>query len=466
MAKPNIVFILIDDMGWRDLVSFGSDFYETPNIDALARDGMLFTDAYAACPVCSPTRASLMSGKYPATIGVTNFINHKRPPYCGTFGRPGRALVDAPYVKQLPLTEVSLALTLRDAGYQTWHVGKWHLGLEDTFPERHGFDRNIGGQDWGKPRRGYFSPYGMRTLPDGPEGEYLIDRLTDEAISLIMSSDGRPFFLNLWHYAVHMPIQAPAALVEKYERKRTLMGLDKKLEIEAGERHPAEQFKEHTVQRRRVQSDPAYAAMIENLDTNIGRILDTLARRGLEDDTIVIFTSDNGGCSTDITPPTSNFPLAEGKGWMYEGGVRVPLIVRWPGHIEPGAACRDPITSPDFYPTLLELADLPALPGQHTDGVSFAPALFGEAHDRGAMFWHYPHYTNEASTPGAAVRRGDWKLIEFYETGGLELYNLRDDLGEQNNRADDFPELTRELHRLLSDWREDIGAKMPAAREV
>jgi arylsulfatase A-like enzyme len=455
MSRPNIVFILIDDLGWKDLGCYGSSFYETPHLDRLASEGLRFTDAYAACPVCSPTRASIMSGKYPATVGVTNYI-----------GAPlgvGK-LIDAPYVTQLELSEKSVASALREGGYTTWHVGKWHLGKRPYFPDRHGFDVNIAGCGWGSPKNGYFSPYGLETLPDGPEGEYLTDRITDEAIRLIRETDdAKPFFLNLWHYAVHTPIQAPhRELVEKYEAKAKAMGLDKVEALREGEYYPSEHKKNKRVIRRLVQSDCEYAAMVEHMDASIGRLLQALDDCGKADNTLVVFTSDNGGLSSAGRSPTCNAPLHEGKGWMYEGGVREPLIVRGPGVAKPGSLCAEPVTSPDFYPTFLELAGMPPQPEQHMDGVSILPLLHGaEKLEREAIFWHFPHYCNQGGTPGCSVRAGDYKLIEFFEDGRLELYNLRDDLGERNNLAAAEPETADRLHKLLKDWRESVEAKLP-----
>lgn len=457
MRPPNIVFILLDDLGQRDLGCYGSTFYETPNLDRLAAQGMRFTDAYAACPVCSPTRASILSGKYPARVGVTNYIAHND-------SHPARGrLIDAPYIKELPRSETSLATALREGGYQTWHVGKWHLGLEPTWPDRHGFDVNIGGCQMGHPWSGYFAPWNIPTLPEAAPGTYLTDHLTDRVIHLIDHSDGRPFFLNLWHYAVHTPIQAPAELVPKYQRKAARLGLDKLDAIEVGECFPCEHKKTQRVERRRLQSSPTYAAMIENLDTNIGRVLDALDRSGQADNTIVIFTSDNGGLSTAETLPTCNAPLAEGKGWIYDGGVREPLLVRWPGRVRAGSVCDVPVTSTDFYPTLLQAAGLPLRTQQHPDGESLLPLLTESGTlQRDAIFWHYPHYGNQGGTPGCAVRSGDWKLIEFFEDGRLELYNLRDDISESRNLAGEQPEIVARLHRRLVDWRESVAALRPA----
>jgi len=456
MKRPNFLFILIDDMGWRDLACYGSSFYETPHLDRLAGQGMRFTDAYAACPVCSPTRASLLTGKYPARLGVTNYI--------AEFGEhPARGrLVDAPYVDHLPLEEQNLARTLKSAGYATWHVGKWHLGSEPFWPDQQGFDVNIGGCDWGHPRRGYFSPWGIPTLEDRTEGEYLTDRLTDEAIRLIRGAGQSPFFLYLPYYSVHVPIQAKAHLVEKYRRKAAAMGLDKVEAFETGDYFPCEHKKDQRILRRRVQSDPAYAAMIETLDADIGRLLASLEETGKADDTVVIFTSDNGGLATAEGSPTTNHPLSEGKGWMYEGGTREPLIVRWPGVTRPASTCPVPVTSPDFFPTILEAAGLPPLPQQHADGLSLVPLLRGESIlQREALFWHYPHYGNQGGTPGCSMRSGDWKLIEFFESARLELYNLRDDIGETRDLASREPRRTRQMQAELVRWRQSMEALLP-----
>jgi len=456
--KPNIVFILFDDLGWRDLTCYGSSFYETPNMDRLAGEGLLFTDAYAACPVCSPTRASILTGKYPARVGITDFID-----WFGDWHPCRGKLVDVPYLKQMPLSEKSLASALRDGGYQTWHVGKWHLGGPGFYPEQHGFDVNVGGCEWGCPLEGYFSPWRIPVLEDGPEGEYLTDRLTDEAIRLIQGRDSRPFFLHYSSYAVHTPIQAPAELVAKYEDKARELGLDRIAALEEGEFFPTEQKHHLRVQRRLIQSDPVYAAMIENPEWPVRTVLQALADAGEAENTLVLITSDNGGLATAEGSPTTNRPLAEGKGWMYEGGTREPLLVRWPGQVAPGSRCATPVTSPDFYPTLLEAARLDLLPEQHVDGVSLMPLLRGDAgFDRGPLFWHYPHYGNQGGTPGCSVRLGDYKLIEFFEDGRLELYNLREDLGEDHNLAAELPGLARDLHERLVAWRESVEARLPA----
>lgn len=448
---PNIIFILIDDMGWMDLSCQGSAFYETPNIDRLARQGMRFTSAYASCPVCSPTRASIMTGQYPARVGITNYIP----------GRETGRVLDVPYLHYLPRTHKTVAAALREGGYRTWHVGKWHLGNRPYWPQHHGFDVNIGGWEGGGPRA-YFSPYGNPMLPDGPEGEYLTDRLTDEAIRLVETAGDRPFFLNLCHYAVHIPIQVPPRDVEKYREKARAMGLDRENPFEEGEYFPCDHKKSQRVVRRLFQSDPAYAAMIENLDRNIGRLLAAVEAAGLARDTMVIFTSDNGGLATAEGSPTCNAPLAEGKGWMYEGGTREPLLWMWPGVIPPASTCDVPVTSTDFYPTFLEAAGLPLLPQQHCDGVSLMPLLRGAGRlDRRAIFWHYPHYGNQGGTPACAVRSGNWKLIEFFEDSRVELYDLQSDVSEEHNLAAQCPDVASDLRGLLHQWLKDVRAKIP-----
>lgn len=460
MKKPNILFILLDDYGWTDTGCYGSSFYETPCIDKLAQEGARFTDAYASCPVCSPTRASILTGKYPARLGMTQWLG----------GKSQGKLCDVPYIDHLSTDEFSLAKALKQGGYKTWHVGKWHLSQHnehrfETYPDKHGFDVNIGGCDFGHPFHGYFSPYGIETLKDGPEGEYLTDRLTDEAINLIKSSkDDKPWFMYLSHYAVHTPIECHEHLVEKYKQKARMLGLDKINPFVEGDYFPCEHKQDERILRRTIQSNPIYAAMVENLDTNIGRVLDCIKEENLEDNTIVIFYSDNGGLATAEGSPTTNKPLQEGKGWMYEGGTREPLIIKWPHHIKPNTIIETPITSTDFYPTLLEAANLPLLPQQHCDGKSILPLLTKQKQDEledRPIFWHYPHYSNQGCTPGCAVREGKYKLLEFFEDGRLELYNVYDDIGEQHDLSKQFPDIVKELKSKLDAWKIEVGAKIP-----
>lgn len=458
MKRPNIVLILIDDLGARDLGCFGSTFYETPRLDELAASGMRFDRAYAAAPICSPTRASILTGKYPARVGITQWIG----------GNARGRLLDVPYLDHLPTTEVSLAAALRAGGYQTWHIGKWHLGDAPYLPEQHGFDVNIGGCHVGHPPgpNGYWAPYNLPGFT-GPSGEYLTDRLTREAIHLIRHRDqSRPFFLNLWHYAVHTPIQAPTELVAKYREKARRLGIDQVSPHVRGERmgtqHPPGQLPPH-VMRRVIQSDPAYAAMIENLDFNISCVVDELRQQGILRNTIIIFTSDNGGLSTAEGAPTCNHPLAEGKGWCYEGGNRVCQFIVWLERIAPRSTCDMPVTSTDFYPTLLDAAGLPPMPEQHCDGVSLVPAFDGSGgHTDGrSIFWHYPHYSNQGGRPGAAVVRGDWKLVWHFEDDRVQLFNLRTDISEAHDLAPTHAALSHELKRNLIDWQLAVAARMP-----
>lgn len=461
MKRPNIIFILVDDMGWMDLTCQGSKFYETPNIDRIAREGMRFTDAYAACPVCSPTRASILSGKYPARLGLTHYIWDNPVHYSGAYEK-GK-LLGVPYVPYLSTKEKSLASSLKQHGYETWHIGKWHLGKEEYWPEKHGFDVNIGGCEKGHPsgRGHYFTPWDIPNIPPKEGDCFLTDRLGDEAAELVMKNDGTPFFLNMWFYAVHTPIQAKPEKIRKYEQKAKEMGLDKINPIVEGDYFPCEHKKNMRIERRIIQSSPAYAALIEHLDENVGKILDALDRKGVADNTIVIFTSDNGGLSTAETSPTCNAPLSEGKGWMYEGGIRDPLLVRWPGHVKAGTVSESLVTSTDFYPSILEACGLPLEKEQHVDGKSFLPVLNGDDFDRGAIFWHFPHYANQGGTPACAIRRGDWKLIEFFEHG-IELYNLKDDISEKNNLAPLHPELAESMRCELHKWLKEMNGITPA----
>jgi arylsulfatase A-like enzyme len=449
--RPNFVFFLIDDMGWRDLGCYGSTFYETPNIDRLTAQGMRFTNAYAACPVCSPTRASIMTGKYPARLGITDWI--------------GAAQKPTAYREYLPLEEVTIAEALKEAGYATGFVGKWHLATRDAdrakyYPDRQGFDINIGGDYSGSPPT-YFYPYrkGNRALetmpPGGKDGEYLTDRLTDESLKFIEAHRDRPFLLYLSHYAVHTPLEAKSALAHKYEAKA------KSVPPPNG---PHAQPIYGPYQTRLVQDHPVYAGMVRSVDESVGRVLGKLDELGLERDTIVIFMSDNGGLSTVAREgPTCNLPLRAGKGWLYEGGIREPMIIKWPGVTEPGSVCHEPVVSMDFYPTMLEMAGLPLKPRQHVDGVSLAGLLKGTGTlNPRALYWHYPHYHGSGNRPSGAVRAGDYKLIEWYEDGRVELYNLRDDIGERNDLAATLPDKAQELGRMLQTWRKEMGAKMPA----
>ncbi len=440
-VRPNIILILVDDMGWADVACNGSTFYETPNIDRLAAGGMRFLQAYAASPVCSPTRASILTGRHPARLHLTDFLKGRRSP-------PEAPVLPAEYLDQLPLEEITLAEALRPAGYSTASIGKWHLGGEAFYPEKQGFDVNVAGTHLGSPPS-YFWPYerGMAKLPltGGKEGEYLTDRLTSEAVKFIESRKDVPFFLYLPYYAVHIPIQARPDLLKKYQTKAASRPISPK-----------------------TQGNADYAAMVEAVDEGVGRVMETLRRLQIDRRTLVVFTSDNGGLSTPegpLTPATTNAPLRAGKGYLYEGGLRVPLIFRWPGRVPPGSQCGMPVISTDLFPSLVEAAGL-KMEGKARhplDGVSLLPVLRDPAalFDHPALYWHYPHFSNQGGRPGSAVRVGDWKLIESLERDAVELFNLQEDPGETTNQADLFPERAAELRGKLRRWRDEIKANMP-----
>jgi len=450
-ARQNAVFILVDDLGWRDLGCYGSSFYETPRIDRLAREGMRFTNAYAACPVCSPTRVSIMTGKYPARLATTDWFGAPQPETARDHHTRHKPLLPAPYVDHLPLSEKSLAAAFREGGYRTFFAGKWHLGGEGRLPENHGFDINKGGHDKGSPRS-YFSPYQNPNLDDGPEGEHLPARLANECAGFLDGVKDDPFLLFFSMYTPHTPLQGREDLIRKYEAKAATVKHDGPRFLPEGAR-----------EARQVQDHAVYAAMVEAMDDAVGTVLDALESNGLAETTTVVFMSDNGGLSTSEGSPTSNVPLRAGKGWLYEGGIRVPMIIKSPGLTAPGSECHHPVTSTDFYPTLLPLAGLASRPEQHRDGINLAPLLRGDTMpgDR-PLFWHYPHYGNQGGSPGAAVRKGDYKLIEFFEDGRIELYNLAEDIGEQHDLSKTIPEKAAELRGLLHAWQESVGARFPS----
>lgn len=439
-ARPNIVFILADDLGHMDIgANNPRTFYETPNIDRLARRGMRFTQGYAACCVCSPTRGSIMTGKYPPRFGVTDFIP----------GMRSGKLLSAPNALHLPLAETTLAEALREGGYETFFAGKWHLGGGDFYPGAQGFPKNLVPAGGGAGANAQFW-YPKTTPPTDPKDDpKTTDRIVDAAVKFIGTHKDQPFFAYLPFLAVHVPIGARADLVAKYERKRASVSADA-------------WGTERASKVRLVQNNAVYAAMLEQLDSGVGRVLEALEKNGLTERTVVVFMADNGGLSTSEGHPTSNLPFRGGKGWPYEGGVREPWIVYAPGVTKPGAVCDAPVISTDYYPTLLALAGLPLRPEQHLDGVSIVPLLKGEPLDRGKpLFWHYPHYGNQGGAPHGAIREGDWKLIEWYEDGSLELYDLSRDVGEKNNLAVRHPDKTRALHAKLAAWRKEVKAIMP-----
>ena len=447
--KLNVVFILIDDLGWTDVGCFGSDLYETPHVDRLAREGVRFTNAYSACTVCSPTRAAVMTGRYPARLHVTDWIAGHDRPYA--------KLRIPDWTKHLPLKEVTIAEALKPAGYATGHVGKWHLGNRGHWPTDQGFDWNVAGYEAGQPPS-YYWPYqrggrGIPTLELTPETEgwHLGNRLALEAANFIRANRDRPFFLYLPTYEVHTPIEPKKEYVPKFEAR-----------VKPGMKH----------------TNPRYAALVYGMDAIVAKVLQALDEVGIADRTVVFFTSDNGGLShiNGVKQgPTDNTPLRAGKGSAYEGGVRVPLVVRWPGVVEPGTVCHEPVLSIDYFPTILEMtgaqggaepkAESDAQGKAEVDGESIVPLLKNPQATlaRDAIYWHYPHYHPGGATPYGAIRAGDWKLIEFYEDMHVELYNLREDLGEKNDLASKMPQKARQLRDRLHTWRTAVGAQMPSA---
>jgi len=445
--RPNFVFILVDDLGWMDIGANGSLFYETPNVDKLAAEGMRFTQAYAAAPICSPTRASIMTGKHPARLHLTQWI-----------GGPG----NPDYVKNLPLEEVVLPEALKPAGYTTGFFGKWHLnnraGEGKYWPQNQGFDVNVAGH-W---RGGlyipntFFSPYDIPNIENGPDGEYMTDRLAREAANFIEDNKDNPFLVHLCFYSVHAPFRAPKDRVDRYEQKKSKLGLTDEQRFGQFEAHGK------SFQYRKTQDHSTYAAMVKSMDMAVGTVLDKVRKLGLEDDTVVVFFSDNGGLSTSEGTPTANTPLRAGKGWLYEGGIREPAIIKWPGQVKPGVVSDAVITSMDFYPTILEMAGLPLRPEQHMDGRSLVPVLRQKASQvHEAVCFHYPHRSNQRGAPSAAIRAGDYKLINFFNDNRLELYNLKDDIGETKNLADTMPELRDSLLGMLHGWWDEVNAEFP-----
>lgn len=470
-AKPNVLFIIVDDYGWSDVSYNGSTFYETPNIDRLAAEGMVFSSGYAAAPVSSPTRISIMTGKYPARTGFTDWI----PGYQFHLSeeRLSRYKMISPEPGlNMPLEEVTIGEAFKQAGYHTAFVGKWHCCEESAYyPQHHGFDLNIGGWLKGSPngkRRvgdeggAYYSPYNNPMLPDGPEGEFLTDRLGTEAVKVMENSKNDPFFMILSFYAVHTPIEAKPEKVAYFQEKARRMNIDT---IEPFTQdvdwYRESDYKLWHWKERTIQNNAEYAALISSMDENVGRVLDYLRESGLDRNTVVCLISDNGGLSTAETSPTTNAPLRGGKGWLYEGGIRVPFIVKDPRTVKAGSRSDMPVVSTDIYPTLLELAGIPALPEQHRDGVSLVPVLNGKKQHRGPVYFHYPHYGNKGDRPAGAIIDGRYKLIEFFEDGSTELYDLKADISETKNLTEQRPALHRKLLDKLHDWREEVGAKMP-----
>lgn len=450
-APPNVLVLFADDLGQRDLGCYNPEtFYETPNLDNLAKNGIRFTDGYSANPVCSPSRYALATGKWPTRSGITNYL----------FGTGTGKFAGAPLTPALPSADTTLAESLKAAGYHSTYVGKWHLGENEIdWPEYHGFDRNIAGFRAGQPKS-WFSPYQNPRLSDGPEGEFLTERLARETVAALKAAkeSGKPFFLCHSFYQVHTPLKAPEHLVKKYEAKREKLGLEDRFGTETQNQLSAKE-------PRRVRENQAhaiYAAMIESLDTAAGEILRALDELGLAENTLVIFTSDNGGLSTSEGWPTSNLPFRGGKGWVYEGGIRVPFIARGPAVRAANKIEHTPVTTIDILPTALAVAGQKAT---GVDGVDLTPLLRGETIPPRDMFWHYPHYSNQGAFPGGAIRSGDWKLIENYEDGSVALYQLAQDPGEREDLAPREPERVKAMRGKLHQWYRDTGAKFLQAKD-
>ena len=449
IKKPNVIIINVDDLGWTDLGCMGSRYYETPNIDCFAGQGVKFSNAYAAAAVCSPTRAAIMTGRAPARLGITDWIrarfqgseipsNGKNPSGYVADERGNLLCPENPL--WMELEEITIAEVLKQVGYTTCHIGKWHLGPDNWYPDKQGFDRNIGGCDLGQPPT-YFDPYvnerrgqkyDIPTLEPRETGEYLTDREGDEAVNFIRQNADKPFFLNMCHYAVHTPIMGKTDLIEKYKNKTPTN-----------------------------QKNPPYAAMVDSVDQSVGKILRALDELKLADNTLVIFTSDNGGLVREGVA-TDNSPLRSGKGYPYEGGIRVPLIVRWPSRFKGGRTTDTPAISMDLFPTICSAVGQEMPGNRPIDGEDLLPLLESDqVPERDSLFWHFPHYRESDIKPYSIVRAGDWKLIRRYEGKRYKLYNLADDIGERDDLASKMPEKVAELEKRLDRWLDDVGAKLP-----
>ncbi|MEJ6725483.1 MAG: sulfatase [Akkermansiaceae bacterium] len=444
LQGKSYVLIVVDDLGYMDIGAYNpGSFYETPNVDRLAKQGLKFTDGYAANPVCSPTRFGIQTGRYPTRKEATNFFGGNRS---GKFA-PARVH------HRMDQEEVTIAEALKEQGYATFYAGKWHLGpTEDFWPENQGYDVNAGGFKAGGPYGGkkYFSPYGNPRLSDGPDGEHLPDRLATDTCKFMEANKGKPFFAMLSFYSVHTPLIGRPDLVAKYKKKAA--------KINGQEFSDEEQVLGDKPRKVRIlQKHAVYAAMVEAMDQAVGKVIKKVEELGLEDEVVICFTSDNGGLSTSEGSPTSNLPLRGGKGWIYEGGIREPFIVKWPGVTKPGQTSEVPVMSTDFFPTFVKAAG-GTVKGK-VDGVDLLPILKGGELEREALYWHYPHYSNQGGFPSGAIRIGDWKLLERYEDGRVHLFNLKDDIGELNDVKEKHAERVTEMRAKLHAWYREVDAK-------
>ncbi len=446
---PNFLFILADDLGYHDLSCMGSQYYETPHIDRIAQEGVIFTHGYATCQVCSPSRASIMSGKFPARHGITDWIGAKTGERWREQGRHNK-LLPPEYVRNLPVDYITLPEALQQEGYKTFFAGKWHLGSQGSWPTDHGFDINKGGWDVGSPRGGYFAPWENPNLESGEDGENLSMRLAKETSQFIREHQDSTFFAFLSFYAVHGPIQTTREKWSKYQKKAVGQGIAEN-GFAMGKFLPI----------RQTQDNPVYAGLVEAMDDAVGEVLRTLDELGLDDNTVVVFTSDNGGVAAGDAFATSNLPLKAGKGYQFEGGIREPYFMKVPLFSPAAKNIRTPVTGTDFYPTFLELAGVDLLPEEHQDGISLVPLLEGNQIPERPLIWHYPHYGNQGGEPSSIIRKGDWKLIHYYEDGRDELYNLQTDTGEQNDLFSTHTELGEELRSDLFAFLDEVDAGFP-----
>lgn len=448
--KPNFLVIVVDDLGYTDLSCMGSTFYETPHIDGIAEKGITFTQAYATCQVCSPSRASLMSGRFPARHGITDYIGAKT----GEKWRKQKRytpLLPPEYTPHLPHQYTTLPEALKEGAYKTFFAGKWHLGGEGSLPTDHGFDINQGGYHAGGPYSGgYFSPFNNPQMEDetGEEGMTLSMKLAQETSRFIEANQDTQFFAYLCFYAVHAPIQTREELWDKYRNKAEQQGIAEKGFA-----------MERILPIRQQQDNPVYGGLIEQMDDAVGHVLQTLEKLGLDENTVVIFTSDNGGVTSGDNYSSNLAPLRGGKGYQWEGGIRVPFLMYAPGFNSPSQKLDQAITGADIYPTLLELAGLESKPDEHQDGKSLVSLIKGDEFSSRPLYWHYPHYGNQGGEPSSIIREGDWKLIHYWEDGRDELYNIHDDIGEQNDLAQKDAQRVEQMREKLMSWLNEAGAR-------
>ncbi len=448
--KPNVLFILVDDLGFKDLSCTGSTFYETPHIDNIANNGMVFNQGYAASRVCSPSRASIMTGKFTARHGITDWIGAKHGTAWRDHNRHDK-LLPPDYVHSLPKNDITIAEAMKNSGYKTFFAGKWHLGKEGSYPEDHGFDINKGGWDKGSPIGGYFSPWKNPNLKNITKGENLSMRLAKETSEFIKKHRDTSFFAFLSFYAVHGPIQTTQDKWGKYRNKAEAQGIkDKGYKME------------RVLPIRQEQDNPIYAGLVESMDDAVGLVLNTLKELDLDQNTIVIFTSDNGGVASGDNYSTSNLPLRGGKGYQWEGGIREPFFIKVPWYDTHGAHSNYPVIGTDFYPTILDLIGADSIPEQHVDGISLKPLLEGKQLKNRSLYWHYPHYGNQGGEPSSIIQDNGWKLIHYWEDDRNELYHLASDINEQTNVATKHPDITEQLSSKLNAWLLKVGATMPS----